>query len=112
MANNPQILTIPGRFDMAVGGFDTVVINLPEYLYDAPALLYPTLQAITDNGAAQLGETLHHAEWVVTRDPAVVAERGKDVCVSCRAQLDQALAYLRDHPEIDLLVGTLYWVLP
>lgn len=70
------------------------------------------LRALSEDGAAGVGEALHHAEWVITGDPVVVEDvgmHGRPDCGRCRSAVDQALAYLAEAPGRELLVGTLYW---
>lgn len=99
-------------------GSDSMIADAPADLYTSvdgkPALVMGRLSAVlremSEYGAAGVGEQLHHAEWIVTADPEQVRERGMvHDCASCRASLDQALAFLREHPGRELLVGVLYW---
>lgn len=106
-----------GRDDRPVTGFDSMIAGLPPELQQfAASEVYPVqtlgvlLRQLSEMGAAGLGETLHHADWVVTTDPHVVEEKGMlHGCPSCRAGTDQALTRLRQYPHQPLLVGLLYW---
>lgn len=106
-----------------IAGSDSCIATLPPGLTPAvagqPALdvrsLGLMLRRLSQDMAAQIGETLHHADWVITADPAVVEEvgmHGNPDCVRCRASVDQALAHLADRPHEELLVGVLYWADP
>ena len=65
-------------------------------------------QSMDDSAAA--GEELHHADWTITSDPRQVRTLGlMHDCASCRAGVDQALAYLRDNPDGQVAVGQLWW---
>ncbi len=111
MQTDPQVLTVTCRTDLDVDDTDTLMVTLPDFLYDNPNLINATLHGLSDKAAAQIGAWLHHAEWVITRDPEVVRRRATvtgELCVRCTAMLDQALAFLREHPETDLMIGTLY----
>jgi len=109
-----------GREDRPVTGFDSMIAGLPPALVRFAAqetypvwLLEKTLRRLSEMGASGLGETLHHADWVITTDPQVVEEKGMTHgCPSCRSGTDLALASLRDHPDQPLLVGLLYWAGP
>jgi hypothetical protein len=71
------------------------------------------LRQVSEMLAASIRETLHHAEWRITADPDVVRRYGDgDRCPTCLAGLDQALARLVEHPDDELLVGTLHWTTP
>ncbi len=68
------------------------------------------LRHLSEQGAAAVGEALHHGEWVITDDPDEVRTRGlAHDCPDCRDGVDRALAYLRDNPGKELMVGTLHW---
>jgi hypothetical protein len=106
-----------------VAGADSCIATVPPGLYvnvgaGPPALdarkLGRILRRLSNELAANIGETLHHADWVITDDPAVVEEvgmHGRPDCGKCRSGVDQALARLADRRE-DLLVGALYWAGP
>jgi hypothetical protein len=68
------------------------------------------LRRLSEQQAADLGEKLHHATWTITDDPAEVTTLGlMHDCVTCRAGVDQALAYLSAHPGAEVAVGQLWW---
>jgi hypothetical protein len=103
-----------------VAGADSCIATVPPGLYvkvgdGPPALnvqaLGRVLRRLSNEMAANINETLHHADWVITDDPAVVEEvgmHGRPDCGRCRSSVDQALAFLADRRE-KLLVGALYW---
>ncbi len=106
-----------------VTGADSCIATVPPGLYvkvgdGPPALdvrkLGRSLRSLSNDLAADIGEVLHHADWVITDDPAVVEEvgmHGRPDCGKCRASVDQALAMLA-HRREKLLVGALYWAAP
>jgi hypothetical protein len=107
------------REDRPVDGSDSCVADLPDGLYvrlpgQEPMLdlriLGRVLRQLSEQQAERLGTLLHHAEWVITSDPAVVEQRvlHDEACAQCRADADQALAHLAAVGG-PLLVGTLYW---
>lgn len=120
---NGQVYTVRTLAERRpVTGSDSMISTMPEALYvpiagGPPALnvsaLGRLLRQISEYGAANCGQVLHHADWVITDDPAVVEERGMhgSDCARCRASTDQALAFLADHKRA-LLVGILYWAAP
>lgn len=103
-----------------VAGADSCIATVPPGVYTRlgdgpPALNVPVLgrvlRRLSEEMAGNIGETLHHAEWVITDDPKVVEEvgmHGRPDCGKCRSSVDQALAMLADRRE-ELLVGALYW---
>ena len=109
-----------GREDRPVAGEDTSVITIPDGVYlDAGGervlvlrRLGRLLRQVSEMHARDVGMRLHHAEWVITGDPGVVEATVVHDCARCRAGADQALAWLREHPGGELLVGTLYWAAP
>jgi hypothetical protein len=69
------------------------------------------LRRLSVRGGLRIGEILHHAVWVITGDPAALAEVGHPGhCATCLSSMDQAAAYLRDHPGREVAAGTLYWI--
>ncbi len=68
------------------------------------------LRTMSEQAAAGLGETLHHADWVITADLGKIEAIGMaHDCLRCRAATDQALAHLSANPGKPLLAGVLYW---
>jgi hypothetical protein len=68
---------------------------------------------VSERLAANIGERLHHADWTVTGDPGQVRTLGlMHDCASCRAGVDQALAFLRENPGGEVAVGQLWWAKP
>lgn len=102
-------------------GFDSSIITVPDGWYsdvglglDARALVVQLagkqLRQISERQAADLGEILHHANWAITGDPEQVRTLGlMHDCPTCRAGVDQALAYLDEHEDGEVAVGQLYW---
>lgn len=101
-----------------VSGYDSMILPAPAQVWQEfngkqmieTRRLSQLLKIISFQAAARMQEWLHHAEWVITKDPAVVETKGMiHDCLTCRAGTDQALAALREFPDRHLLVGTLYW---
>lgn len=103
-----------------VAGSDTCIIRIPDLIYrrvdgGPPVILVAVLgrliREVSTVEATKIGEVLHHADWIITGDPARVREISSHHagCVTCTAMGDQALAYLADHPGSELLCGRLYW---
>lgn len=98
-------------------GFDTVIALVPpEQVAPRPASpgMDPRIQVLASRlaigQARDMGEGLRESHWWITRDPAVVAERGlMHDCPTCRAGVDQALAHMNEHPEAVVAVGLLSW---
>lgn len=94
-------------------GAASCIAVLPRGARDLPLPLFGAmLRRLSVDQARSVGEQLHSAEWTVTSDPAVVAIVGACAhprCMKCRADVDQALALLRDHPATELLAGVLHW---
>ena len=99
-------------------GFDSTIIKVPERWHvtvnGKPVFLAQLagreLRTGSEGIAAGMGEKLHHAEWTITSDPAEVRTLGlMHDCATCRAGVDQALAFLRDNPGGELAVGQLWW---
>lgn len=110
-----------GRENQPVTGFDSMIAAVPDEVYatvgDLRALVVnrvgALLRTLSEQGAASVGTALHHAEWVITTAPEEVRTRGEaHCCDQCHAGCDTALAYLRDNPGKELMVGTLYWTDP
>ena len=108
----------PGRADGEPTGFDSAITTVPGRWYVTingeqafvAQLAIRDLRVTSDALAAGLGERLHHAVWTITGDPAQVRTLGlMHDCGSCRAGVDQALAFLRDNPDGELAVGQLWW---
>jgi hypothetical protein len=102
-------------------GYDSSIITVPADWYatadGTKALLVKAvgafLRELSERQAADLGETLHHADWVITSDPAEVRTRGlAHGCPSCHAGVDEALVYLRASPGNEVAVGLLFWADP
>lgn len=99
-------------------GFDSAIIIVPARWYATvdgdrafiAQLAGRDLRERSERIASDMGEQLHHAEWTITSDPAEVRTLGQmHDCATCRAGVDQALAYLRDNPDGEVAVGQLWW---
>lgn len=102
------------RSERAIIGGDTTILSLPEEYVLLGALdivlLSRMLRTLAEQQAADLGDELHHADFVVTTDPDLVAERGiMHDCDECRAGVETALRWLQEEPNGYLVVGQLWW---
>lgn len=102
-------------------GYDSAITRIPGRWYvtvnGKPAFLAQLagrdLRNLSERLAADIGEELHHAEWTITGDPEQVSTLGLlHDCATCRAGVDQALAFLRDTPGGEVAVGQLWWAQP
>src|SRR3954452_15348055 len=68
-----------------VDGAESLIATMPDRLYRRAGgtvvgldvrELGRLLRGLSESAAHLVGEDLHHAEWVITDDPAVVEERG------------------------------------
>lgn len=100
-------------------GHDSAIASIPPDVYvdlgDGPVIhaqrLGHVLRGLSESGAANIGEELHHADWIMTSDPATVERLGmhEPGCIDCRKGVVAALEWLAAHPEGELLVGVLHW---
>jgi hypothetical protein len=106
------------RGNRSVAGSNAMIMVAPESIYVTMGRirgislphLARTLRAFTEDGANSIGAQLHHASWIMTHDPDLIrGYESTDGCPGCTARIDQCISYLREHPDQDLLVGTLYW---
>ena len=123
-----SISIVTGREHRPVTGGDTTILAVPPRFYIdtselgpeldiGPALsmrsLSSFLRDLAERQASDLGDELHHAEFVVTRDPDVVQAKGvlddHRGCPECEDGLAAALKYMLGHPDTDMLVGQLFW---
>lgn len=105
-----------------MSGMDTLIATMPEGFYveivrgDRALKIQQFaewLRKLSEAQAANLGEELHHADYVITTNPATVQARGAmHDCETCRSGVRMALRKLRENPERELLVGALYWAGP
>lgn len=111
-------ISIPTGAEGDPAGYDSVIIKAPDrwYVTVDGRRAFLARVAIRDlrqrsmDDAKSIGEELHHADWTVTSDPAEVRTLGLvHDCASCRAGIDQALAFLRDNPDGQVAVGQLWW---
>lgn len=117
--NDPIIYRVSTELQtLPATGFDSMVADAPPGLFTSSGRLRlrtlgTLLRELSILGASQVGERLHHGEWVMTADPVLLQQRSNlHDCPSCRAGTDQALAYMREHPDTPMLVGLLYWAGP
>lgn len=106
------------RAGRSVIGADTTILSMPPHFIvdigQGPTLVADALgkflRNLAEKQATDLGEELHHANFVVTKDPATVEALGSmHDCEQCRAGVQEALRRLRDEPETDMIVGQLFW---
>jgi hypothetical protein len=98
------IATMPKQFTADVGDGEHAVL-LPQ--------LVRFLRPMFEEFATNLGEELHHAEFVITTDPSTVQAKGSmHDCDECRAGVRRALRALKQHPDRELIVAALYWAGP
>ena len=116
--SEPEFRIATGRERRPISGMDTVIATVREDLYaevggQRTLLMRPfarALRGLAEKSARDLGEVLHHAEFVITSSPTTVQARGSmHDCDSCRAGVRRALRALREQPDTELLVGALYW---
>jgi hypothetical protein len=95
-----MLLKVPGRWYADLGQGRTLVA----------AVVHRALRGASERGAAAVGRRLHHADWVITGDPAQVEQIGMTHdCGECRAGTDRALAWLAGHPGGEIAAGMLHW---
>lgn len=111
-----MVITVQTRYSLSghdVIGADTTILTVPPELTvgDAIALPYAGrfLRRLAEEQAAAIGEALHHAEFVVTRDKAEIEARNMHDCEECRAATRAAFRMIDADPGLVLLVGQLYW---
>ncbi len=115
------VYQIRTQFDRhPVTGVDSCLTEVPPAVYTKRdggppvvrvAALRRVISQLSFAAAVQIGARLHHADWVITSDPAEVERigmHGDPGCVSCRAGVDQVLAGL-GHRYVEVLAGNLYW---
>ncbi|HEX3388834.1 MAG TPA: hypothetical protein VHT94_07335 [Streptosporangiaceae bacterium] len=116
--SEPLIQIRTAREGAEPSGFDTAIALVPERWYvtvnGKRALLAQLagreLRDLSEDQAASIGEVLHHADWILAGNPDDVRRFGMmHDCATCRAGVDQALAYLSEHPGAEVAVGQLYW---
>jgi hypothetical protein len=107
----------PAETDAPPSGFDSVIAVMPSEFYVQIDDGEPAFAAVqfaryvrdlSEDQARRMGERLHHAEWINTRDPEVVRQRGlMHDCDECRAWVEKALSLIAEGNE--LMVGQLWW---
>lgn len=109
-----------GREGRSIAGTDSTILVMPSQFYigldeGSPldvASFARFLRELAEKQAADIGEVLHHAEFRITRDPAVIKSWGElHDCEECRAAVRTALRYLATSDD-DFLVGQLWWAAP
>jgi hypothetical protein len=99
-----MLLPVPARWYGIVDGRPALIA----------AVVSRELRELSDAGAASVGEQLHHADWVITADPAQIRQVGQDTdhpgCEQCRAGTVKALAWLAAHPGGEVAAGVLHWL--
>lgn len=109
-----QIVIQTDLVHLPTDGGDCVIATLPESREEADFLLSAAqLRELADVMARRVGSVVHHAEYVVTADPAVVQACGvfplHDGCETCEQGKRDALRVLAEQPGRQLLIGHLYW---
>jgi hypothetical protein len=112
------IFTVQGS-DTKYGhdGTDAMIITVPPTWYaeveGGRAVLARVagagLREASEQGAARVGRRLHHADWQLTGDPAVVRDVMPQHCPECAAGTEAALAYLAEQPGREVALGLLYF---
>lgn len=112
-------LSYPDREKLSVIGSDSTCLAVPPEAYvrvdDGPPALHVQaanrlLRRIAEEQAGALGEKLHHAEFWITRDSLFVVDKvlAHD-CDTCRAAALRVSEMMEADPELEMLVGVLYW---
>jgi len=105
--------------DRRITGGDSVIASVPD------AMLVPVdgghaldlsaaravLRNVAELSAAAVNEPLHHADFVITSDPAVVESHGNmhPGCEECGAGVRAAKRMLRTDPTLRVIVGQCFW---
>jgi hypothetical protein len=93
---------------------DSAVIPWPPTLNATPLShggIASCLRGVAEHLAETEGERLHHAESVITSDPADVPRLVVcDTCPPCKTSVAEAVSYLRGTPGREVAVLTLWWV--
>lgn len=97
-----------------ITGMDTTMFVLPQSMMLEGVIVMNWVgqlaRAIAEKQAGDLGEVLHHADFIVTVDPSVVQARGiMHDCDACRDALRKAHRILRETPDWPLVIGSLFW---
>jgi hypothetical protein len=118
MTTTPDLSVRTGREYREISGMDTAIAAMPDEFYidvegERTLMIQPFMQMVrklSEKMATDIGEELHHADWIITTDPAVVQAKGSmHDCDVCRAGVRAALRSLRVYPDKELMVGALYW---
>lgn len=116
--SEPEFVVATGRESRPIVGMDTLIAVMRNDFYieingQRTLLVGPfgkSLRQLSEASAWNLGEVLHHAEFVITTSPSTVQARGlMHDCDSCRDGVRRALQKLNESPETEMLVGSLYW---
>jgi hypothetical protein len=117
----PLKLQIRTRARGEPAGFDSAITGVPDRWYvtltgERVFLAQQAgadLRTVSERLAANIGEILHHASWVITGDPELVRTLGMmHDCATCRAGVANALDYLAGEPGREVAVGQLWWADP
>lgn len=107
-----------GLSNEPVVGYDTIIWAMPDGYYvvieGKPTLVVQPflrlLREVAVEQATKFGLRLQRGEYVVTKDQQVVAERGTmHDCDDCRAGTEAALKAMREQPDMEMIVGNLFW---
>jgi hypothetical protein len=98
-------------------GTDAMIITVPPGWYaevdgDRAVLARVAgagLREASEMGAARQGRALHHADWQLTGDPALVRRLMPPHCPECDAGTTAALEYLAGGPGREVALGLLYY---
>jgi hypothetical protein len=105
----PEMILRTDLEHLPTDGGDTVIAT------SFPDPLTPNFLRDLANDMADLVDCrVHHAEFTVTTNPAVVRTFGifplHASCEECADGVRRALTHLEENPTSPLLVGRLYWV--
>lgn len=119
---SPWVIRIVGSMSGHTAGSTTLLVQVPGRWYAGVAggarpvlaqVAAAELRDLSVSAAAGAGHRLHHADWVITADPAQVEAIGlAHDCAECRAGTGRALAVLAADPAAEVAAGVLYWADP
>jgi hypothetical protein len=97
-------------------GFDSCVVAVPSGIYVNGSkiirvrVLNAALRQLSEQMASNIGERLHHADWIITGDAELVQRiiLTHD-CERCQAAAVQAAGRMAERPDSEMLAGILYW---
>lgn len=112
------------RAKQKIIGYDTTILPMPERFYvGVPEgtlggrttgldlqRFSMWLHRVADKMASDIGEILHHAEFIVTTSVTTVEVLGRmHDCDTCREGVRNAVTIMHEHPGTEMIVGQLYW---